>query len=82
MSTDTLNTEAVLAELRALRERIEAGQADVTEAYARRLELFQRARAAEPPMPNRVLAEASGVTEVAVIQCLAKRRLQDEARTA
>ncbi len=81
MSTTT-DTEAVLSELRELRERIEAGQADLTDAYARRLELFQQARSSAPPTPNRVLAEAAGVTEVAIIQARKKARLQAEARSA
>lgn len=55
---------------------VEARRADL---YAKRLALFQEARALDPPVTNRVLAEATGVTEEAVIQVLRKAARQQGA---
>ena len=44
------------------------------DAYARRLALFLEGRDMDPPITNRALAVAAGVTEVAIIQACRKHR--------
>ena len=58
--------EQILAELALTTEAI----ADLAIAYEVRGKLFREARALQPPVTHRRLAEIAGVTEVAVIQQL------------
>lgn len=62
--------DEILGELDALQATLDGADA----ARARRLEVWQEARALAPPITNRVLAEHAGITEVAVIQQLRKAR--------
>lgn len=54
--------DEIVAELEAIRDRL----AEVPNLYDRRLHLFQQARQLNPPILQRELAAAAGVTETAV----------------
>lgn len=72
----------VLAELAVIRDQLAEHNAEVAELYRQRLALWHEAREAmDPPVLQRLLADASGVGEVAVIAGLRKKREQ-EARSA
>lgn len=64
----------LLAELRRIAKRI----ARVGPLYERRAEIYQELRECDPPVKHRVIADAAGTTEEAVIQVLraANRRAQ------
>lgn len=57
----------ILARLRKLRGQIDAGEAKVRGLYAERESLFLEGRALVPPLVQREMGDASGVTEAAVI---------------
>lgn len=66
----------ILRRLRALRPQIEGGEAKLNVLYAERAALFREGRDQDPPMIQRVMGEASGVSEAAVIHTVkrAERR--------
>lgn len=68
----------ILKRLKALRPQIEGGEAKLNELYAERAALFIEGRAQDPPMIQRVMGEASGVSEAAVIHVVKRteRRAQ------
>lgn len=67
-----LGRDELMAELDQVADRLDVVEAERTELYARRLAIFQRARAIDPPVTQRELAERARVTEPAVIQALRK----------
>lgn len=70
----------VLAELVVIRDKLAEHNQVVADLYARRLRLWAEAREEmDPPMLQRLLADASGVGEVAVIAGLRKKREQEAA---
>lgn len=69
-------SEAMLAELRELRAERDPLQARIDWIDGRRWDLFEALRKLTPPVPNRVIGEAYGVSEPAVIQTLKKGRPQ------
>lgn len=66
--------EKLLGELERIADRLDENDG----LYRRRLEIFRELRSLDPPVPQRVIAEHSRITEVAVTQVLRKARLQDE----
>lgn len=64
----------LLTELAAIRVELEGATQRVDDLYARRTAIFEELRGTDPPTPQRLIAEASGITEVAVIQAIRKRR--------
>lgn len=64
----------LLAALDQVADGIDGNDTRRAELYAQRLELWQKARAMEPPITQKVLAAHSRVTEPAVIQQLKKAR--------
>jgi hypothetical protein len=64
--------ETLLAQLRDVREQMDRAELERSQLYEARLDLFQQARAADPPISHRAIAEAAGVSEPAVIQALRK----------
>jgi transcription initiation factor TFIIIB Brf1 subunit/transcription initiation factor TFIIB len=74
--------DALLAELGQVAAELEVAEAERTELYAKRLAIYQEARALDPPVTQRELAERAKVTEVAVIQALRKAARQQEAASA
>jgi hypothetical protein len=77
----TVRERAILKRLRALRPQIEGGERKLEALYAERLSVFQDGRALDPPMVQRVMGEASGVSEAAVIHVL-KRQERNAAKGA
>lgn len=71
--------ERILRELGHVSNQLGEVEARRSELYAKRLALYQEARQLDPPVTNRVLAEATGVTEEAVIQVLRKAARQQGA---
>lgn len=67
----------ILAGLQALAADLTMLEAARTAMYGRRLDLWLRGRALARPLTQRQLAEASGITEPAVIQALKKARTQE-----
>lgn len=72
--------EDVLAELAELAEGIALDSQALDAKYARRLAVYQEARALDPPLTFGKVAAAAGVTEVAVIQSLRKLAEADALR--
>lgn len=62
----------LLAELDAIADQLDQVEGQRAELYARRTSVFQRARAMDPPITQRELAEHARVTDAAVIQVLRK----------
>lgn len=71
--------EAVLAELAEVTERLVARENAQKDDYQRRVELYEEARSMDPPVVHSRLADASQVSEVAVIKALKKARELSEA---
>lgn len=74
--------DTLLTELEAVAAELEQAESERTDLYAKRLAIYQEARALQPPVTQRELAERAKVTEVAVIQALRKAARQQEAQTA
>lgn len=68
----------VLADLGPIGEQIAAHEKALTELYPQRLALFQEGRAMDPPIVNRVMGEAAGCEENAVLAAL--RRADKKAK--
>ena len=66
----TPEQQADLARLREIRLDLEAYEARMERLYAERLDLYERLRAGG--VWNRIIGEASGVSDVAVVQALRK----------
>lgn len=67
----------ILNELRTIGPEIAATSTALSRLYDRRVDLFREARTLDPPIPNRDVAAAAGVSEVAVMkarQAAAKTR--------
>jgi len=64
--------DAIADQLDQVADRLDVVEAERTELYARRTSVFQRARAMDPPITQRELAEHARVTDAAVIQVLRK----------
>jgi hypothetical protein len=79
---DVRTAEDVLAELAQLAEGIALDAQALDAKYARRLAVYQEARALDPPLTFGRVAAAAGVTEVAVIQSLRKLAEADALRAA
>jgi len=62
----------LLAELDAIADQLDQVEEQRADLYARRTSVFQRARAMDPPITQRELAEHARVTDAAVIQVLRK----------
>lgn len=68
--------DAIKAELGQVADELATVNATSTELYARRLALLLAGRALQPPITQRELAAAAGVSEEAVIQVLRKAQRQ------
>lgn len=77
-----LSDEALLEELAATADRIDAVNAEQEALWARRLAIYQAARDREPPITQQALASAARVSEVAVIQTLKKAAKKAETAAA
>lgn len=66
--------DAILSALIGIRAELEAGKARSDQLYAERLELYQAGQALRPPLTQREMAEATGVSEVNVTAQLRKGR--------
>lgn len=66
--------DQVLADLAAIRAEMAPIEDKRTELYARRLAVFAEARRLTPPVTQLALADAAGISEVAVINQLKKLR--------
>lgn len=77
MATDR---DALLAELAEVGEMIRTTETALTGLYSRRLALFRVARRLDPPVTQRVLGDAAGITEVAVIAAIKKAERAEDAR--
>lgn len=68
------SADQVLEDLRAVGARIADAEAVLADAYPERLALFQEGKQLDPPIVNRVLGEAAGCQENAVIAALRKAK--------
>ncbi|QOR55384.1 MAG: hypothetical protein SHS37scaffold145_35 [Phage 71_18] len=64
--------EQVLADLRDVADELGELMPKVKACWARRDVLYTEARALDPPITQRLIAQASGVSEVAVTRSMAK----------
>lgn len=64
--------ELVLADLRDVADELDELMPKVKSCWARRDVLYTEARAMDPPITQRLIAQASGVTEVAVTRSIRK----------
>lgn len=67
-----MRRDTLMRELEVVAAQITANESQLADLYATRLLMYQRGRNLTPPVTNRVLAEATGVTEPRVIQQLNK----------
>lgn len=67
-----MDDDALLAHLAALADDLDATRARLDALHERRLAVYKNARGRSPAVTQRRIAEASRVTEVAVIQALRK----------
>lgn len=65
--------QKLLAEIAELASQLEAMET----LAKRRTELFREGRAMTPPLTNKVLADAAGVTTIAVIQAIKRAEVRD-----
>lgn len=70
----TRTADEVLDELREVGEAIATAEAALGELYPRRRALFYEGKAQDPPIVNRVLGEAAGCEENAVVAVFRKDR--------
>lgn len=81
MADDTpdRSTDDALAELREVATQLTLHTAIVADLYTRRDALYVELRQATPQVTQRVIAEAAGVSEVAVVASLRKLRWKADA---
>lgn len=71
----TDNERAILKAIKGITRKIHRHEQALAELYEQRVVLYEEGRAVTPkPIPQARMAEAAGVSEVAVIQALQKRR--------
>lgn len=68
----------MLARLAEIRVELERAQQAVTDLLEERVSLFTRGQNLDPKLTQAAMAEASGVTDVAVTLALRKRRIAGE----
>lgn len=74
MADTTTSATDLLGELTGLRTEIDEAQAHVADLFTRRVVIFDQLRQLDPPVTQRVIAEAAGIHEVGVIQALKRYR--------
>lgn len=67
-----LDDDALVALVESVRARITENEAERDQLYAGRVAIFRAARLRTPPVTQRRLADAAGVSPVAVTQALRK----------
>jgi aconitase B len=77
-----LSEAQLLRRLRSNADRIRRHEAHAADGYTERLGLFLAARDLEPPVLQSRLAEAAGISEVAVTQAFRKHRHALERKAA
>lgn len=72
MGARTRTADDVLADVHDVASRLRDLDAERAELFARRLALFREARALDPPVTQKALGDAAGISEVGVIAQIRK----------
>lgn len=71
---DKLDAETLLGLLRRMAARIAEQETVLADLYSERTQVFCALRDLDPPVTQRVIAEAAGVSDVAVIAAIRKAK--------